>query len=228
MSAQQSTATRTSTRWWGFMAYAAVALVHNVLIITGPADLVYPTKLLLMPALILAIVVALGRTTAASTPALLILAVVLSWLGDGADVFFGFADATLEFMLLCFGLAHLVYMWVFARRIRLRRIPPWALVFVLWWIAMLAVLWPHLGALQIPVAVYGLVLGGTAALSTRGGTITAIGGIFFLASDTALAFRLFMPEALPAAIGSPLVMITYTIGQGLLACGICRYLRTRR
>lgn len=225
---RKATSTRTRTRWWGFWVYAAVALLHNVLIITGPENLVYPTKLLLMPALVLAVIVALGRAAAASTPVLLIIAVLLSWLGDGADLFFGFADATLESMLLCFGLAHLVYMWLFARRIRPRRIPPWALVFIAWWIAMLVALWPHLGALQIPVAIYGLVLGGTAALSTRGGTLTAIGGIFFLASDTALAFRLFMPDVLPAEIGSPLVMTTYTIGQGLLAYGITRCLRSSR
>ena len=126
MSAQPNTPAR--TRWWGFWVYAAVALLHNILIITGPDNLVYPTKLLLMPALVYAVLVALGRASAASTPALLILAVVLSWLGDGAGFFFPFADDELPFMLLCFGLAHLVYMWLFARRIRPRRVPAWALV----------------------------------------------------------------------------------------------------
>ena len=53
----------------------------------------------------------------------------------------------------------------------------------------------------------------------------AWGGVFFLASDTILAFRLFMPDAMPAWT-SPLVMITYCLGQGLIAAGVVVSART--
>ncbi len=221
------------TRWWGFWLYAAVSIVHVGAIALDLEPIVYPTKLALMPVLILAVLWALaamrgeapdGSRWPAAT-ALLLAALAFSWLGDGAGFFFPFFDDSLPMMLLCFGIAHLLYMWLFLRHIRLRRVPLWALVYAAWWIAMLAILWPHLGWLQIPVAVYGLVLGGTAALSTRGGTITAIGGAFFLASDTILALRLFLPGGLHEVLAGPWVMVTYTIGQGILAYGIVRHLR---
>jgi uncharacterized membrane protein YhhN len=98
-------------------------------------------------------------------------------------------------------------------------VPAWALVYALWWVALLAILWPTLGALLIPVAVYGLVLGGTAVAASRCHPLVATGGAFFLASDTILAFRLFMPDAMPGWT-SPLVMLTYCLGQGLIAAGV--------
>ena len=159
--------------------------------------------------------------------ALLLAAILFSWLGDGASFFFPMLDDELPAMLLCFGIAHLLYIWLFVRPLARRRIPAWTLIYAVWWGVMIAVLWLHLGALLIPVMVYGLVLGGTALLSTRGGAITAVGGAFFLASDTILALRLFLPGSSESLAG-PWIMLTYTIGQGLLAYGIVRLLRTER
>ena len=85
---------------------------------------------------------------------------------------------------------------------------------------------PHAGGLLIAVAIYGVVLGATAALSTRCHPLVAIGGAFFLASDTLLALRLFLPGSLPAW-SSPAIMATYTIGQGLIIAGALIALRKR-
>ena len=85
---------------------------------------------------------------------------------------------------------------------------------------MIAVVGPHAGGLLIAVAVYGLVLGGTAAFAARCHPLIAVGGAFFLASDTLLAFRLFLPSGLPAW-SSPAVMLTYTLGQGLIVYTNC-------
>jgi hypothetical protein len=87
-------------------------------------------------------------------------------------------------MLLCFGLAHLAYIVLFQRDLARRPIPRWTLAYTVWWVGMIVLLWPHLGALAIAVAAYGLVLGGTAASAARGSRLTATGGAFFLASDT--------------------------------------------
>ena len=82
----------------------------------------------------------------------------------------------------------------------------------------LVVLLSHLGALTIAVAAYGIVLGLTAAFALRCHTLVAVGGMAFLVSDTILAFRLFLPGAMPAWT-SPAVMLTYTLGQALIAVG---------
>ncbi|MBN9176941.1 MAG: lysoplasmalogenase [Microbacterium sp.] len=189
----------------------------------GLDALVYPTKLLLMPALTLAALVALGIRARSRVGALLLLAIAFSWLGDGAGIFFPFLDDELPAMLACFGLAHLAYIALFLRALARRPLPRWALVYVAWWVTMIALLWPHLGALAIGVAIYGVVLGGTAASAARGSRITAAGGAFFLASDTLLALLLFLPGVSDALTG-PWVMLTYTIGQGLLVFGAVRLL----
>jgi uncharacterized membrane protein YhhN len=99
-------------------------------------------------------------------------------------------------------------------------------VYAVWWVAVLLILWPHLGGLAVAVAIYGLVLGGTAASATRCDPLIAIGGAFFLASDTILAFRLFYP-GVSDAVASPVIMLTYCLGQGLIAAGVVIAVRRR-
>jgi uncharacterized membrane protein YhhN len=159
------------------------------------------------------------------TYSLLLAAIGFSWLGDGAASFFP-ALPTVPMMLLWFGLAHLCYIWLFWRIIPARRPPIWSAVYALWWVVLLIVLWPHLGALLVPVAIYGLVLGATAAGAARCHPLVAWGGALFLASDTVLAFRLFLPDAMPEWT-SPLVMLTYCAGQGLIAAGVLVSVRAR-
>jgi uncharacterized membrane protein YhhN len=202
----------------GFVPYAAVSLIHIVSLAIGAEALAAPTKLLLMP--LLAVAVFWGgrgsRWGAAYT--LLFTAIALSWLGDGAGTFFAGAP-TVPLMLVFFGLAHLCYIWIFWRIIAVQRVPKWAVVYGLWWIGLLLFLGPSLGGLFIPVAVYGLVLAGTAVAASRCHPLVAAGGAFFFASDAILAFRLFRPESMPDWT-SPLVMLTYCLGQGLLAAGV--------
>ena len=216
------------TRWWGFGLYALVSAIHIVSGVVGPDVIVFPTKLMLMPALAIAALWALrgsfDTSTATRAASVLFVALAFSWLGDGAGFFFPFLDDELPAMLLCFGLAHLAYILLFLRFLPRRPVPRWTLVYAAWWVLMVAVLWPSLGALAIAVALYGLVLGGTAVAATRGGAITTSGGAFFLASDTILALRLFLPDQ-TGLLAGPWVMLTYTIGQGLLAYGIVRLLR---
>src|SRR3546814_19348108 len=69
---------------WGFAPYAAISLVHVVALAVGADTLVGPTKLLLMPALAIAVLWG-GRGTAWGRPATLrFVATALSWPGDGA------------------------------------------------------------------------------------------------------------------------------------------------
>lgn len=211
--------------WIAFVPYIAVSLVHVGALAADAEAVAGPTKLLLMPLLAVAVVWGARGSRWTRTHTLLVAAIALSWLGDGAGAFFPWAP-TVPMMLLWFGLAHLCYIWLFWRVLAVRRLPVWTAAYAVWWMALLAVLWTHLGSLLIPVALYGLVLGATAAGAARCHPVIAWGGVFFLASDTILAFRLFLPDAMPDWT-SPLVMLTYCLGQGLIAAGVLLAVRLR-
>lgn len=224
---------RSHPAWRGLVPYAPYLLVlaaHLVLLETGPAAVVYPSKLALMPVLAAGAIWAsrgLPRSARAAIT-LLLLALGFSWLGDGAAFFFPFVADELPAMLACFGVAHVLYIVLFTRSLRgardRARPPRWTLVYAAWWVVMIAALWPHLGVLAIGVALYGLVLGGTAVAAALGSRATALGGLLFLASDTLLALRLFLSGA-DAVVSDVAVMSTYGLGQGLLAAGVVALLR---
>ncbi|UOR02330.1 lysoplasmalogenase [Leucobacter allii] len=206
-----------------FVLYALLSAVH---VLACFADLPFagPTKLTLMPALALAAIWACaraGRPVRAGALALLLAAIAGSWLGDGAATFFPMFDDELPMMLLCFGLAHLAYLLLMWRGagIAVRRVPRWAAVYLVAYVALMLVLIPRAGALAVPVAVYGVLLVGTAVMASRCGPAVAWGGAWFLVSDAILSIRIFLPGTLPAW-SDGLVMLTYTLGQGLLVFGI--------
>ena len=214
-----------------FLPYAAVSVVH-VAALFADHPIAEPTKLLLMPALALAAVWATVwppiRPSPRGAMALLLGAVLCSWLGDGAAVFFPMFADELPMMLLCFGLAHvgyLVLMWR-ARGVAVRGFPLWALGYVAAYAVLMVVLLPRTGSLTAPVAVYGLLLVGTAAMASRCGPVIAWGGAWFLVSDGILAFRIFAPELMPDWT-SGAVMLTYTLGQGLIVYGVTAALARR-
>lgn len=220
-----ATASRPTRLWWGFAAYGLVSAVHIVALAVPLERLASPTKLLLMPLLAIAVVWALRGTRIGRPARLLLLAIALSWLGDGAGIFFP-SWPTVPTMLALFGLAHLAYIVLFAGMLSVRRLPLWTLVYVAWWIGLVYTLWPHLGWLEWAVAGYGVLLGITAAQAARCHPLIVIGAVLFLASDSILAFRLFLPDLMPAWT-SPAVMITYCLGQGLIAAGVVVTLRRR-
>ena len=212
--------------WIAFAPYIVMSVVHVGALAVGADAIAGPTKLALMPLLALAVAWAARGTTWTTAHTLVIAAIALSWIGDGAATFLPWLP-TVPMMLLFFGLAHLCYIALFWRFLAVRPVPVWAVVYAAWWGVLLAVLWPHLGGLVLAVAAYGLVLGGTAVAASRCRPLIAWGGAFFLASDSILAFRLFLPDAMPDWT-SPAVMFTYCLGQGLIAAGVLVSTRARR
>lgn len=210
---------------WTFAPYIVVSVAHVIFLTTG-SPLSGPTKIALMPLLALPVIALAGRVAPRGALVLILVALLFSWLGDSVGAFFPTAPE-LPLMLGFFGIAHLAYIALFARYLARRRLPWWALVFAAWWLGMVLVLGPHTGDLLIAVAVYGIVLGATAAFSTRCHPAVMVGGIFFLVSDTILAFRLFLPDAV-SPWGSPVIMLTYTLGQGLIVAGALLALTRKR
>lgn len=212
--------------WWGFAPFVLASAVHCTALFAGAEAIAGPTKLALMPTLILAAMWGMPRLGNTAVFRLLLAGLFFSWLGDGAGTFFPFAP-TLPMMLAFFALAHLCYIRVFWHHLALRPFPRWALIFILWWAVLLTILWPRAGSLALAVAAYGLVLGTTAALSTRCSSMIMWGSAFFLASDTILAFRIFALELMPDWT-SGMVMLTYTVGQGLIIAGALQTQRSSK
>ena len=92
-------------------------------------------------------------------------------------------------------------------------------------LAVLVFLWPSLGAMRVPVVCYVAVISTMAwqavarwtVLRTAGAAYAAVGSVFFLVSDSALAIRKFV-VAFPAA--TFVVMATYYVAQFGLALSV--------
>lgn len=198
-----------------FIPYVAVAVVHLATLAAGPGAASTVTKVLLMPALLLSLLVAL-RLQRSMLLLFASLGVVVSWAGDALLE----SPGGLGFLLGlgAFMLAHLAYLVLFLGPLRERRIPWLAGLYALWWVVLIVVLAPHLGALLVPVAAYGLVLAASSAVALGTNRYAAIGALLFLTSDTILAVKLFYPGADFAFI-DVVIMILYIGGQGLIAYG---------
>ena len=202
-------------RVWGFIPFAVVTALHLASLAFSWWSVQFPTKALLMPSLLVALLVALPRVR--SGYALWGgLALVFAAAGDillGAPGELGFLDALGGFLL-----SHVAYIVLYVRPLRTRR-PPWiALGYAVWWLALVVVLAPHGGALAIPVSLYGVVLCAAAAASLGTTRLVATGALLFLISDTVLAFRMFYP-GFEFWQQDFFIMLAYTSGQGLIILG---------
>lgn len=209
-------------RWWAFVPYAIVGVVHLLALFVGAGAVSGPSKGFLMPALLLGLLIALPLPRTVWVAVWGGAGILFAWAGDlllASPGDWGFVAGLGAFLL-----THLCYLVLFLRPLRTRRIPRLALLLLLWWAALLAVLTPHLGSLLIPVAIYGLLLGASTAAAFATSRTIVVGAILFLVSDTLLAFKLFWPDfALWQA--DFLIMLAYIAGQGLIAVGAARQVR---
>ena len=206
-------------------AYAVVAVLNVAGQLTDGPALENVTKPFLMP-LLLAFLLAsarlgtrLLRLTAAG--------LVFAWLGD----LFLIPEGDTWFMLGLLGFlgAQICYCMAFATRFDdspVRRNPAWALPFAGWWAVLMVVLGPDLGALLVPVAVYGAVLCTMAALATGVHRWTTIGALLFVSSDSVLAAT-SLSDRLSIPADGAVVMTTYTVGQALIVLGVLAASRNR-
>lgn len=200
-----------------FLPYLVVSLLHLTTLVVGSAWS-GPTKVLLMPALLLALLGNVRRVRP----------MVGIWLGAGilcswaGDVLLA-TPGGIGFLLGLGGflLAHAAYLVLFRWPLRRWRLTWWAFAYLAWWLALVLVLSPHLGGLLVPVAVYGLVLGASAAFALGTNALTATGAFLFLVSDSILASKLFWP-GFAFWQQDAVIMLCYCVGQGLIAWGAIR------
>ncbi|GAA3038233.1 lysoplasmalogenase [Streptosporangium longisporum] len=191
-------------------AFWVCSAAHLVLLAAGDGPLSSLTKALLMPLLTAWVLARRG-------PFPLVAALLLSW---GGDVTLDVDGLFLAGMAL-FAAAHVCYVTFFVRRgalAVLRRRPSFFLLYAVLWAGLVALLWPGLGDLRLPVAGYSLLLTATAVTAAGLGPRIGAGGALFLLSDALIAFGL---AGLPRPPWVDLVvMATYVAAQYLLASGI--------
>ncbi|WP_165956599.1 lysoplasmalogenase [Kribbella antibiotica] len=191
-----------SSAW--LSAFAVIAVVHLVTIGVGDPWAAAVSKVLLMP--VLAVWVRLR-----GGPVTLLVGLAASLVGD----FLLEVDHLIPGMA-AFGVAHVCYVLLFVRRSPRRSLVVVTAYGVLW-VGVLALLWPDLGDVRIPVAAYSLLLIATAVTSAWNGWRPGIGGAVFLVSDALIGVELAGHDfgARPY-----LVMATYCAAQYLLASSL--------
>ncbi|MBN9630894.1 MAG: lysoplasmalogenase [Actinobacteria bacterium] len=204
-----------------FLPYIVVGITHLVAILAGADAVVAVTKPLLMPALLLALLLALSSRRG-ETVVLASLGILFGWLGDLSlmDVGPGFVVGLAFFLL-----GHVAYIVLFVRRLRVRRLPRWwSAVYVPWFVGLLAVLAPHAGGLLVPLALYGLALAALGIIGSACSPWIASGAALFVVSDSLLGLDRFLPGfAMPQVDFA--IMLTYIAAQGLICWGVVRQSR---
>lgn len=198
------------------LALAAVAcLVGEYL---GLRAMVYVAK----PAATVAIILlALGGRSAVSAryQALVVAGLVASLAGD---IFLMLPDDRFVPGLASFLVAHLCYIAAFAGAGGGLRAPMAAIGVAAAAAGMLALVWPGLGALRVPVVLYVVVIAAMAwqALARwrngapAGAGAAAAGALLFMTSDSAIAIRRFVSDF---TLGPVVVLTTYWLAQFLIA-----------
>ncbi|MFF2655882.1 lysoplasmalogenase [Kitasatospora sp. NPDC058032] len=200
--------------------FATTSAVHLGALLSDTPALRHATKPALMP-LLAAQSVASAAAAGRKAPKLLAPALLAS---AGGDVLLQFGqDATFLAGMGSFAAAHVCYVTMFAGQGALtdrRRTLVVAAAYATAWASMVALLWPDLGDLRIPVAGYSLLLASTAVTSAGLGVRTGLGGALFLLSDTLIATKLAHWRELPGH--EFWIMATYILAQYLLATGALR------
>lgn len=211
---------------WGFRWFWVMATPYLLLLLCNLDGVAWYFKPLLLPPLLA--VVAGSRTL--PNRGILLTALLFSWLGD---VTLMFADNHRGYFiagLLLFLCAHVCYIVLFLRMQtgKTRRSGTQLFIYlaVLAYLAvMLYVLFPVLGDLKIPVAVYAAVISCMLAVAFAGRGLwpkpmyrcIASGALCFVLSDSLLAFNKFYA---PYPIASLLIMSTYLGAQYLIVKGV--------
>ncbi|MEO7121901.1 MAG: lysoplasmalogenase [Lacisediminihabitans sp.] len=199
--------------------YLVVCVVHLVALAAGATSVSGFTKPLLMVLLFVAFLFLLPSVRGEA--ALLgSFGILLSWLGDVSLSSPG--DIGFLIGLGFFLLAHLAYVILFLRTIRVHGYRSLTFVYLAWVIALSIVLAPHLGSLLIPVVLYGLVLCSMGALALHCNRWIAAGGALFVISDSLLGLTNFFP-GFAFWQSDFVIMLSYLLAQGLIAFGILQW-----
>lgn len=210
-------------------SFLGFSIIYLVLILVGREDITWFLKPFLLPFLI----VAVYFHQRFSSKKILLIALILSWIGD---IILLFADkGELYFIggLIAFLLSHIFYILLFNKQLKMylkkSRTIYWIGItsIIIYLLVMMVVLMPYLGDLLLPVFVYAMTISIMLLFALKGflnwqkpaNIYIFIGAIIFVASDSVLAFDKFY-AAIPYS--SFFIMSTYLAAQYLIVIGILK------
>ena len=188
---------------------------------------------ILKPFLLPLLVVAVYLSEKFKTKTLLLTALTFSWIGDVILLFANKGEIYFILGLVAFLVSHVFYIVLFSKQAISKTIKNKISfgagigLIVIYFLMMISTLAPKLGSLTIPVVIYAVVISTMLFYALKGSfqwnTIpyqsVLIGAIFFISSDSILAFNKF-DQPIPQA--SFLIMITYLAAQFCIVWGILK------
>lgn len=148
------------------------------------------------------------------------------FLGAWGDIFLALQPEQLAAGIGAFGLGHIVYIGLFAQRLKrdgLSGPTGWiaAALLAVFGAAMLVYLHPHFGELRIAASIYNGIILAMAILAVigRAHPIAIFGALLFVISDSVLAMRIFAGQLDWA---DWVVWVTYYSGQAGIAVGLAK------
>ncbi len=188
---------------------------------------------ILKPFLLPLLVVAVYLSEKFKTKTLLLTALTFSWIGDVILLFADKGEIYFILGLVAFLVSHVFYIVLFSKQTISKTIKNKISfgagigLIVIYFLMMISTLAPKLGSLTIPVVIYAVVISTMLFYALKGSfqwnTIpyqsVLIGAIFFISSDSILAFNKF-DQPIPYA--SFLIMITYLAAQFCIVWGILK------
>lgn len=208
-------------------ALAVVTVVHLATQLVGTRGLLDDvTQGLLMPLLALTLWLAVRPVRNRLVVGTLV-ALGFSFLGDvGPDL----VPDDLAFLVMVgfFLVAQVVYVvtfWSWRRRSVAGRSPWLLLPYAVVLVGLVLACREGAGTLLVPVVVYGLAITTMAVLATGVSRLAGVGGAVFMLSDALIALDAFTSWQLPAH--GFWVMLTYVVGQAVLAAAVARTARAR-
>ncbi|MEY2596065.1 MAG: hypothetical protein RI965_1337 [Bacteroidota bacterium] len=214
-----------------FYLFSIVSLIEILHILIGKEDLRIFTKPLIIPLLGLTYYFSLDKKPSILKDAVL-LALLFSWFGDILLQ----KESLFVPGLICFLTAHIFYIYFFVRtrsgNTSYFKLRPVMLIAVLaYLIEFMYLLWPSLGAMKLPVLIYGITISTMLSaaiwqyqkLDDRTSLFLIIGATLFVTSDSILAINKFSS---PFETAGVFIMTTYILAQLFIVLGAIRYRNT--
>lgn len=208
----------------GFVYFS---IIYIIILFFGKEDVAWFLK----PFLLLFLIIAVYLQKQFTTKKILLIALTLSWIGDIILMFADHGEIYFIAGLIAFLLSHIFYIILFRKQVvsilNKNKITFWlgTSLVILYLGAMMLILLPNLGDLKIPIFIYAFTISTMLFCALNGflhwqkpaNKYVLIGAIFFVTSDSILAFNKFY---FPLPNNSFLIMSTYLVAQYLITLGI--------